>query len=219
MRSFFPHASRKAHNEDAITVFFTAFRLVGAIAKKLWHNRRSFRVTCRTDGRRIQGTVAPHPESECSGRSAAFVHPTRASPNHMDRARTGCSPHHNVPAQWFPALAAGSTSSRRLAVWVWPAGSIEPGNPCAGRKAVRRTGVEAQASSATLRRRSPCAACGLPVCQSFADQTSDSRIVFCLDQSWRFGAGGWRPPGKGGRSDSRTGTAPCANAQGAVDTP
>ena len=37
------------------------------------------------DGRRTYGTVAPHPESECSGKAAAFVHPTRAQLHHARR--------------------------------------------------------------------------------------------------------------------------------------
>ncbi|SDD35667.1 hypothetical protein SAMN05421548_11855 [Paraburkholderia lycopersici] len=125
MRSFFPHVLPKVRNEDAITDFVDAFGKPGAIAKKLWHNRRSFRVDRRADGRRIQGTVAPHPESECSGKTAAFVHPTRAQPHRTQSARTGCSPHLNVPAHGVPHSPQETQfmSARRMGA---PAGASNP---------------------------------------------------------------------------------------------
>jgi hypothetical protein len=67
MRSFFPHTSPKAHNEDAITVFVDAFDQVGQLQKSYGTIAVLSASNAASDGRRIQGTVAPHPESECSG--------------------------------------------------------------------------------------------------------------------------------------------------------
>lgn len=143
-----------------------------------------------TDGRRVQGTDAACPESECSGESAAFVHPTRAQTIHKNAS---------VPAV-RRASGAGAEVSRCCPSCLAAAASgREPARPVCQRLRRQKRGLPQGArwgdTGATVARgashgcgtraapirHAACPTCRARVVRGF-DFASDSRTVFWVDR-------------------------------------